>query len=377
MAITTPPDQPSARSPNRWFALVAMGLGLLLAFAIGELGVRLFVDFADEQPRRVEGVDPEHPTRFLAGTSHRYQSQEFDYTVEFNRFGRRDIDWDEATIQDPTNILFIGDSFVLGNGLEHEETIPTQLEGQLAQQGRKAQVFNFGLPGGGPREYLGLFEEAVKDGFAASTVVVMLFVGNDFYPSVLDDPLFDAERRKELIRQRDAAPTPGLRSQLIQFVRLRLAQSAAAVDIALRLSDLLGIQIYSSPTSYIFQRRLLPEQQETFDAILASLEGMQRLAEESSRHLLVVVSPNRVQVENTNALTTATMEAAAPNRRIMQLCDTLELQCLDLLPLLAQETQRTSEALYYPIDRHWTPRGASFVTSAIGALLLERDGPPR
>jgi hypothetical protein len=373
MAIATPPDRPSSRSPNRWFALIAIGLGLFLAFVIGELGVRLFVDFADEQPGRVAGVDPEHPTRFLAGTSHRYRSQEFDYTVEFNRFGRRDIDWDAATIQEPSNILFIGDSFVLGNGLEYEETIPTQLEGQLAEQGREAQVFNFGLPGGGPPEYLALFEEAVQEGFAASTVVVMLFVGNDFYPSVLDNPAFDAERRKELIRRREAAPTPGFRSQLIQFVRLRLAQSAAAVDWALRVSDLLGIQVYSSPTSYIFQRRLLPEQQKTFDAILASLDGMRRLADESGRHLLVVVTPNRVQVENNNALTTATMEAAAPNRRIMQLCEALEVQCLDLLPLLTQETLESSEALYYPIDRHLTPRGAAFVTSAIGALLLERE----
>jgi len=356
----------------RLFALAAVGLGGLLAFAIGELGVRLFVDFAQERPGRVEGVDPEHPTRFLAGASHRYQSQEFDYTVRFNRFGRRDVDWDAATIGDPANILFIGDSFVLGNGLEHDETIPTQLEHRLAESDWRPEVFNFGLPGGGPPEYLRLFEEALEAGFAASTVVVMLFVGNDFYPSVVDHPAFDPERRKEMIRRRQTAPRPLFSSHLIQFVRLRLGQSAVAVDWALRLGDLLGTSFYSSPTSYIFQRRMSPEQQETFDTILGSLAAMKRRADETGRQLLVVVTPNRVQVENSDALTNATMEAAAPNRRIAEVCASLELDCLDLLPLLSQESGKSRGGLYYPIDRHLNPEGAELASLAIAEFLTER-----
>ena len=175
-----------------------------------------------------------------------------------------------------------------------------------------------------------------------------------------------------MLRQRQAAPSPVFSSHLLQFVRLRLTQSAVAVDWALRLGDWLGTSFYSSPTSYIFQRRMSLEEQETFDTILGSLVAMKRVADDAGRELLVVITPNRVQVENAEALTNATLDAASPNRRIVELCVSLEVACLDLLPLLKREAGRIDGGLYYPIDRHLNPEGAKLASLAIAEFLSER-----
>lgn len=369
----SPRSKPRVRRLTvRLFQFSALAFGVLLAFLIAEVGVRLFVDFAAQTPGRVHGIDPERPTAFLPGTSHRYQSNEFDYTVSFNRFGRRDVEWDDATIANPDNVLFIGDSFVLGNGLEHEDVIPTQLERLLGGDGVRPEVFNFGMPGGGPLEYARLLEEALGRGFAASRVIVLLFIGNDFYPSVIDDPAFDPERRKELIRRHATAPDPPATSYLVKFVRVRLSQSAVAVDWALRLGDLLGLSVYSSPSAYVFQRKLTPVQEQTLDTILGAVGVMKERADEARRRFLLVIMPSRIQVENADALTNTTMDAQAPNRRIARVCATLEIECLDLLPILQEKHRKSDEALYYPVDRHLTPVGAEFAAMAIAAFLVER-----
>ena len=352
--------------------LVALGLGSVIAFAALEIGVRLFVDVDAHRAIEVSGVDPKRPIGFLPGSSHVYETSEFRYRVDFNRFGRRDVEWDAATIADPGGILLIGDSFVLGNGLEHDQAIPTRLEDLLGGAAGSLEVFNFGMPGGGPPQYAQLLDAAIEDGFAAHTVVVMIFVGNDFYPSVIDDPNFDPVEIAE--RQvRPPAPAPsGFRSELVRFVRFRLAQSPVVVSAILTFGKWTGMEVYSSPSAYIFQREQAPEQERVIETILGSIREMKRRCDAASRQLLLVAMPNRIQVENSEALTSATLDPAAPNRRLEELCDDLAMPCLDLLPVLRAEYERSGEGLYFPIDRHLTPAGSEFAASSIARFLKEK-----
>ena len=106
--------------------------------------------------------------------------------MKANRFGRRDHEWTESMLRDPRNILFIGDSMVAGNAVADEATISTQIESRSAESGMAREVFNFEIPGGQPPDYVELMDIALAHGIRAETVIVGLFVGNDFYPSVLD-----------------------------------------------------------------------------------------------------------------------------------------------------------------------------------------------
>ena len=64
--------------------------------------------------------------------------------MKTNRFGRRDWEWTDSVMKDPCNIVFIGDSFVFGYGVNDADTVPTLLERELEEQGKKVEVFNFG-----------------------------------------------------------------------------------------------------------------------------------------------------------------------------------------------------------------------------------------
>lgn len=173
--------------PRRELAQNAGLAALSLVAVLGalELALRRFVEFPSQQPLAVVDVDWDHPVRFLPGSRHTYRSAEFTFHVAMNRFGRRDDEWSAEVVADPRSLLVIGDSFVLGNGVEAPDTIPSRLEARLAETGDRREVMNFGMPGGAPPQYRLLLEDALREGFAARTVVVGIFLGNDFYPDVL------------------------------------------------------------------------------------------------------------------------------------------------------------------------------------------------
>ena len=178
---------PSGRA-SRWIPNLALAaLSLLLTFAALEVGVRLLVDFEEQKPFAVHDVDhASGALSFLPGRTRHYEAREFSFDAHYNAFGRRDVEWPPAVVSDPNSVLFIGDSFAYGIGVDHEETIPSQLEAHFARSGHPVEVMNFGMPKGAPPAYARLLDDAIAKGFAARTVVVAIFVGNDFYPSVLE-----------------------------------------------------------------------------------------------------------------------------------------------------------------------------------------------
>jgi lysophospholipase L1-like esterase len=278
--------------------------------------------------------------------------------VAFNRYGRRDVEWPAGTIADPRSLLVIGDSFVLGNAVEAEDTIPARMEARLSGRGDPREVMNLGMPGGAPPHYALLLEDALREGFAARTIVVGLFVGNDFNSNVFD-PLRPPQ---------PPAPTPGIgapRSELLRLLRARLAQSPRFVGLALTAARWLGITLYDTAGSHVFLREQTPEQRAFFERVLGEIGRMQDAAAAHGRRLYAVVIPNRLQVENGDDLTGRIYDAEAPNRRILAWCEARGLPCLDLLPDLVAAFRSGDGPLYYPIDRHFTPRGYALAADRI------------
>jgi len=331
-------------------------LGLL---AVLELGTRLAVDLEDLSPTKVSDVDPEQALSFVPGLTRSYRSSEFTFTVSYNRHGRRDVEWTSATLADPRNILMIGDSMVLGNAVDAQRTIPSQLEARLAEIGPPREVFNFGGPAGGPPQYEQLLRIAIDSGIGARVVVVGIFVGNDFYPAVL--------RPMPTVVHPPAA-VPWNRSALLEVVRRRVAQSSRGVGWLLRFGTLTGIPVYDTGGSQIFLREPSPAQLELFDRILDHVGAMKDLCTGGGRELFAVLIPNRIQVENHRELTNDRFDPTAPNRRISEYCRRRSIACLDLLPALLEANARGAP-LYFPIDRHLTPAGYKVAADAIFEFL--------
>lgn len=350
-------------APNLLLLLVTC----VLVFGLLEIGVRLLVDMREQAPVAIHGVDPDKPIRFQPGFETRYSSSEFDYSVRFNRFGRRDVEWSDAEVADPDSVIMIGDSFVLGNSVEYEDTLATLAEGHLAAAGRPREVMNFGMPAGAPPTYRLLLEDALASGFAAETILVGIFVGNDFYPSVLRAGPLDLREKKAPPHAR--AP----RSELLRFLRLRVSQSPRLVGWALAASGALGITLYDTAGSYVFLRHQTPEQEALFAEILGHVGRMQELCEAHGRRLLVVIFPNKIQVENAEDLTSSVFDADLPQERVLAYCRKRGIPCLDLLPIVRAAEEASAEPLYFPIDRHLNEAGSAVAARAIADFLLEAE----
>jgi hypothetical protein len=338
--------------------LALSGVALALTLVALELGVRALRLGTDAAPRRVQGVDPDKRIAFLPHAHHRYRTPEFEFEVVANRFGRRDAEWDEATLADPRNLLLVGDSMVLGYGVADADTIPTQLENRLGDRSA-VEVFNFGMPATGLPEYRELVEEAFRIGIGARVVVVVLFVGNDFYPG-----------GAAVAPPRPASGPPRPASELLAFVRQRLSSSPRVVGAVLTLGARLGVTLYDSAGSYIFLRHQTPEQEQEFRRILGVLGEIAELSRVAGRELRVVILPNKLQVENAAALTSSLYDAGRPNREILDYCAELGIACRDLTPALI-EALAGGEPLFFPLDRHLTPAGTRVAAREIAAFVSD------
>jgi hypothetical protein len=368
-------SEPPRSGSSRWIANLALSaVSLLVTLGVLELGVRLLVDLHEQKPFAVYDVD--HASgglSFQAGHSRRYETPEFSFEARYNSYGRRDVEWPPGVVADPESVLVIGDSNVYGIGVDHEQTIPSQLEAYFAARERPVEVMNFGMPGAGaPPTYALLLDDAIAKGFAARSIVVAIFIGNDFYPEVLAP-----------LAPREASPAPEDTSggsllahwRTFQLLESRVSRSARMVGWALTLGRLLGVSVYDSAGTYVFLREQTPEQEALFRRILGHIGEMKRRCDESGRRLFAVILPNRIQVENRDALTGDVYDAARPHRDILRYCEEIGIRCLDLLPVMSETYQRDAEPLFFPVDRHMNPRGYRLVSETIGHFLSAESVP--
>lgn len=120
----------------------------LICFIVSEVLVRV----ADLAPDDIQywSMNLRHADNVLDESPH--------YAFQFSTDGRglRDVPSNKQTTDDPLKIAYIGDSFVFGLGVDDSDTVPAQLAHALLKDDQAAsfQVYNFGIPGIGPQQYL-------------------------------------------------------------------------------------------------------------------------------------------------------------------------------------------------------------------------------
>jgi hypothetical protein len=284
-------------------------------------------------------------------------------------------------MKDPCNIVFIGDSFVFGYGVNDADTVPTLLERELEEQGKKLEVFNFG----GGEDFFGyrfLTREAIEMGIHAKTILIGIFLGNDFIcpcsnkeePVVKDGQVLwrpvdrGAGRAKSL--SRGHIRTPELAdSAFYQFLKVRISSSPLFTGLLFRIGKSLHREIYPTSTGYIFLRDWTKDQEALFYSFLNQSLDIAKIASENERDVVFVIFPNKAQVENAADLTSSIYDADLPDKRILDFCDQHGLRCLDLLPPLRSAYDRGHRPLYFSADRHLNAQGNRLAAAAVSEYL--------
>lgn len=281
---------------------------------------------------------------------------------DLNRLGFRDDDFGTKA-SDAERILFLGDSFVFGRGVDRQQSIPEQLEARLDH----AEVLNLGVNGYGPDQSL-LVLRSVGFALEPDRVLLGVYPGNDFRDLAVNG-LFELGEDGELRATDSNAVSdeiPRLRIlYLMQFLRYRV-RGGSRYDALFRtlFDDGTETELLLNPESEFAQERY------------ALMKGVLRqFRDELARRgipLLVVIIPSYLNVEDVSAF----RRAGIPEERYFSLedrtdriCEKLGIDRLNLSPLMAAAD--SPEPLFSASSLHLTRRGARFAASAIEAHLDE------
>lgn len=150
------------------FLLLIISVIFSLSFLEGTLRV-----FSNESLdySKCTRLDKDFHHSLIPNSTCRFKTEEWDVVNNFNSEGLRD---DEVSLQksDKFRILALGDSFLMGYGVNIEDSMINNLEKDLKSSGKNVDIVNAGVNGYSPLiEYLFL----LKKGLAYNPDMVLLF----------------------------------------------------------------------------------------------------------------------------------------------------------------------------------------------------------
>ncbi len=246
-------------------------------------------------------------------------------------------------------IAALGDSFAIGPAVPFADNYLTRLEQSLPH----VEVYNFGVAGIGPREYLSILQRDVWS-FQPDLILLSVFVGNDITESLATprhlDPrqhaLYLLCQRAWRIARGTESPDCRQTSSADRLSNPPLSASAFRAIEARRLA----VCFRSAPSGM----------EKKWERALAYLA---QIADDCNRRgvpLAVVLIPDEFQTNpavHANAMADAGVSASAvdielPQRRLRSFFNERQVPCLDLLPVFPKTPDT-----YAVHDTHWNVAG--------------------
>lgn len=282
--------------------------------------------------------------------------------LQGNSLGYPGREFERTKSPSTLRIAALGDSFAIGPAVPFSENYLTLLEKELPG----TEVYNFGVSGAGPREYLlNLQRHAFH--FQPDLVLVSIFVGNDItetlaLPRNLDVQLFALH---------------AFASRGIKVLRNRQARMAEPMDAApgrcqAGTMSLEAFREVEARRLAICRLDLVESMERKWKQAFACLENLVTACRQRRTPLAVVLIPDELQV-NPEVRIAAVRDAGAnpdqidltlPQRRLQAFFVEREVPCLDLHPAF-----QTRPGTYAPRDTHWNVDGNRLAAAQIAPWL--------
>jgi len=280
----------------------------------------------------------------------------FGTSVRVNRLGLRGPEVEMRPRSGVQRVVVLGDSVVFGQGVAQDDAFPAELERRLDAANPGAyEVLNGGVPG-----YDAVAEARLLERLGLALAPEIVVVGtslNDYDVAPQYSPL-GLLIRKELDRR-----TPDLvdRSEFLTLLRWLAGGLRARVGdkpvVRLPAGDDPGLARLVEQIHLGFYHHPDPAE---WERLRAAYGDFARLAGARHLRLLVAIFPEGYQVGRPDPDLT-------PQRRLLDLCAEVHLQCLDLQPAFAA----AGGALFLDVQ-HPNARGHAVAADAIATVLLGR-----
>ena len=363
------------------FRCLAVALGLVVALALGELGVRLF-GYPGEQQRLASLFDP-------AFGVVKKDSWVSGFAIDPARQKQVEIRGQVIPLDKPlgeTRILFIGDSATEGVGVALPETFPLSFGAMLSARypGRRIRAINAGVWGMTSIDEYYLLKQALLP-LQPDAVVLGLFLANDIN--------FNLGHRERRLVKRYALPVLGRlrdRSALVDFLYLKaLALNAEhrffraarleqtdLVPLDVGLIDSYGIHMLNYPAGEVatYLKRSSGLIDHAFEVLAELFRHFLALGRERgfTFRVLLIPSPSTIQRELTMfhhpgilddlraqgiEIRESDLDFEKPRRRVLAICRELEIECIDP----TADLRRVGLRAFLPSDEHLSRLGHAIV----------------
>jgi len=351
--------------------ILLFSVSILLTLTLAEICLRLFypqivICRINSQWRADDKVLPYVPKANYKGRM--ILKDQFDVELTTNSQGFRSFN--EYRIDKPagvTRVIFLGDSFVFGWGVNDNKTFVYSLEKGLSSG--NIEVINRGIYGFDICEYREMFDRMLK--YNPDIIFLGFCLENDYNISVepnSDDSEFEyAEKEDVAAKIRHFINN----LHLITLVRDRLYITFPKIRnivLSLGINNKRDIFLKEYPESL---NRLLQEDEKI-------LIQMKTIAEEKGIDFVVILIPLKEQVYCRDAINKfSDYDIDRPNKEIAKILKRNKIEYIDLLPGIIDASKKTSKRLYFDTDPHWTRHGHNVVSDLLidkyGDFIKERD----
>lgn len=284
-----------------------------------------------------------------------------EYTFATNSYGIRDVAFDSAAPH-PRRVLFLGDSFTEGFGVELEDTFVKQFEQRLRQMtGDGWQALNLAIAGGSTFDEVYAYRTKGMP-LSHQYVVLCVYVGND----ITDNMQFQTRQRAgERVR----------RGTVVQRMRGFFARRSQLWNLlATRVDAPVFYRLGLRPGSHAFlplvRTHDSPTVREGLRLTYEALRELQALVTSRGARLLIVLIPHKIQLRRSLFDSTLALyrispqegDIARPQRLLRQFADSAGIPVVDLL-----DTLDPVGDYYFATDIHFNRNGHA----ATGAILAD------
>ncbi|MAF84108.1 MAG: hypothetical protein CL797_08400 [Chromatiales bacterium] len=308
--------------------------GLLLAFVLAEVAVRMFV------PVRMVGssftiYDPIYGKRLKRNYTTTRITPEFTISFSTNSYAFRGP---EGFPDRP--ILFLGDSFTMGYGVSDGEEFPALVRAALAEHDPVIPVVNTGMGANGNGRWI-KFLRAEGEAYEPRAVVLQL-MSNDFQDNK-NERLFELTPNQKLIE----LPVPSIRP-------IRVLQNVVDSIPGLADSHLLGL---------IYQIYLTQGPQNS--SLLSNSDAIDSLSDHSDQ-LTYRILDEVIAICSAAGWPMLAIVVGIHGERLTE----IERRLKDNdIPMLRTPDRQVRPDLYYVTDGHWNQFGHALVAEAVLAEL--------
>lgn len=348
---------------TRGLALVALAVAVF--WILGEVVARSFdlVDRLNGFPRRLFVATDDADLGYRLRPN--VDTQARGVHVVTNEHGMRGPSVSLRPAPGTHRLLALGDSVAFGFRLEQPDTFPVRLEHELESRGGGSfEVLNAGVEGYNTQNQLAYLRSSLLD-FQPETIV-LVFNLNDYDHGPVMGPLGVLTLDQS---QRVRSDSLAIRSEFFLLLRWLIATQGrvwvgdtpattaspapggeqSPFDPFDRYVSALRKQYYRAPDG------------ERWQLMVDSLRAIAALCRERGIRLLIAIVPDGDQIG-------VAAPDLTPQRKLLEVCAELQLDCLDLQPSFAAASQ---EPLYIDI-MHPNAGGQRIMAREVANRLLER-----